>query len=101
MTTTMGDAMFHTPELRKSFTRRTELMTSLPISSKTKTFHTAPSTDVFVASWSSCASMSVMGAFRFNMRLMLAETCRVSYLPSIARQCEVPICLSRNVTAMV
>lgn len=68
------DARLHTPELLRSFTRRTELMTSLPISSNTSTFHTAPSAEVFVASWvaSSCASMSVMGAFRFSMRLMLA-----------------------------
>jgi hypothetical protein len=54
-------------------------MTSLPISSKTKTFHTAPSVDAFVASLlgSSCASTSVMGAFRFSMRFMLA-TRRIS-----------------------
>jgi len=49
-------------------------MTSLPISSKTKTFHTAPSAEAFVGSWlgSSCASMSVIGALRFSMRFMLA-----------------------------
>jgi hypothetical protein len=70
------DAACHTPEPLRSLTRRTELMTSLPISSNTRTFHTAPSAGV-VASWvaSSWASMSVTGAFRFSMRLMLA-TCR-------------------------
>jgi hypothetical protein len=39
-----------TPELLKSLTLRTELITSRPISSKTKTFHTAPSVDVPVDS---------------------------------------------------
>ena len=63
-------------------------MTSLPISSNTSTFHTAPSAEVFVASWlgSSCASMSVMGAFRFNMRLMLAVAQEVSRLPCIKKR---------------
>lgn len=50
-------------------------MTSLPISSKTKTFHAASSPDgadgsVAASSW---ASMSVMGALRLRMRLMLAR----------------------------
>jgi hypothetical protein len=72
----------HTPELLKSFTLRTELITSRPISSKTRTFHTAPSADVPVVSWpaSSCASTSVMGALRFRMRLMLASEAHVSEL---------------------
>lgn len=63
-----------TPEALKSFTRRTELMTSLPISSNTKTFHAAPSVEVFVGSvvGSSWASTSVTGALRFKMRFMLA-----------------------------
>jgi hypothetical protein len=79
-------------------------MTSLPISSKTSTFHAAPSAGAAVASWlaSSCASMSVMGALRFSMRLMLARTRQVSCIHSPKAEHEhVPICLSRNVTAMV
>ena len=69
-----------TPELLKSFTLSTELMTSLPISSNTRTFHTAPSVDAFVGSLleSSCASTSVIGALRFRMRLMLATTWHIS-----------------------
>jgi hypothetical protein len=74
------NALLRTPELLKSFTLRTELMTSLPVSSNTSTFHTAPSADVLFDSWlaSSCTSMSVMGAFRFNMRLMLAGILYIS-----------------------
>ncbi len=50
-------------------------MTSLPISSKTKTFHAASSPDGAEgsAAASSWASMSVMGALRLRMRLMLAR----------------------------
>lgn len=64
-----------TPEARKSFTRSTELITSLPISSKTRTFHVALSAEGLAGSgWeSSWASMSVMGAFRLRMRFMLAR----------------------------
>lgn len=48
-------------------------MTSLPISSKTKTFHIAPPEDVSCASGASFwASTSVMGALRFKIRFMLA-----------------------------
>lgn len=59
-------------------------MTSRPMSSKTKTFHAAPSVVVVVAeavgavgsveeTWpSSRASLAVMGALRLRMRLMLA-----------------------------
>ena len=77
-------------------------MTSLPISSNTKTFHTAPSADGFAGSLfdSSCASTSVMGAFKFRMRFMLAAVRHVSYIRNPEKRRGRPICLSRNVTAM-
>lgn len=57
-------------------------MTSLPISSKTSTFHIAPPVAVavsgasFVSFW---ASTSVMGALRLRMRFMLAAKSTVSF----------------------
>ena len=73
-------------------------MTSLPISSKTKTFHVAESVDGSLIG-SSCASTLVTGALRFRMRLMLARGLHQPNFcePSAAR---LPICLSRSVTAM-
>lgn len=64
----------NTPEALRSFTRRTELMTSLPISSNTSTFHIAPPGAMVSGALceSSCASTSVTGALRFKIRFMLA-----------------------------
>lgn len=54
-------------------------MTSLPISSKTNTFHIAPPEAGSCASAASFwASTSVMGALRFRIRFMLAGEHTVS-----------------------
>lgn len=94
----------HTPEALRSFTRSTELMTSLPISSKTSTFHIAPPEAASGASLASFwASTSVMGALRFRMRFMLARKSTVSlraHRGTVGRA-RVPICLSRSETAAI
>ena len=76
----------NTPEALRSFTRSTELMTSLPISSKTNTFHIAPPVAVSGASFASFwASISVIGALRFRIRFMLAGRRQVSFAQSCER----------------
>ena len=64
-----------TPAARRSFTLRTQLITSRASLSKHSTFHTKVSSAVFVGSvGSSRASGSVVGAFSCSRRLIAAAT---------------------------